>query len=181
MTRVLPNLLTLLRVLLAPAIFMLALWPNQRWLCLALYILACASDFFDGYLARKWQYQSQFGRMFDPIADKLLVLCVMIIIISQHIVTGLTLGVALIILAREIMVSGLREFMAEMNQALPVSHLSKWKTFFQMVALGLLLMGSIAFPWRHLAVASGIGCLWLSGILTVLTGFIYIRRSFRFL
>ena len=114
-------------------------WPDEpwaRWTALAIFIAAGISDFFDGYLARAWSQQSSLGRMLDPIADKLLVSAVILVLAANQTISGLTLWAAIVILCREILVSGLREYLAELRVPLPVTALAKWKTTVQFIALG---------------------------------------------
>ena len=114
-------------------------WPHEpwaRWTALAIFIAAGISDFFDGYLARAWSQQSSLGRMLDPIADKLLVSAVILVLAANQTISGLTLWAAIVILCREILVSGLREYLAELRVPLPVTALAKWKTSVQFIALG---------------------------------------------
>ena len=175
----LPNLLTYGRILAVPAIVLLfQVWGNTgRWLSLLLFIAASVTDWLDGYLARAWQQQSGLGRMLDPIADKLLVATVLLLLVSDNTIGGWSLLAAIIILCREILVSGLREFLAEVRVRVPVSQLAKWKTTLQMVALGFLICGPAGdriFPY-----ISYIGLLlrWVSALLTVYTGYDYFRAS----
>ena len=143
-----PNLLTYGRILAVPfvtgCLFMHivhdgGLW--LRWLALALYTVAALTDYLDGYLARAWSQQSAIGRMLDPIADKLLVAAVLLMLAADETIKGFSLWAGTIILLREILVSGLREFLAELRVSLPVTWLAKWKTTVQLVALGFLIAG----------------------------------------
>ena len=140
----LPNLLTYGRVAAVPVVvgfLVLADEPWARWSALAVYIIAAITDFFDGYLARAWSQQSSLGRMLDPIADKLLVAAVLLMLTADRSIDGLTLWAAIIILCREILVSGLREYLAELRVPMPVTAVAKWKTAAQLVALGFLIAG----------------------------------------
>lgn len=187
----LPNLLTYGRILAVPAI--IAVYQLQgdlgRWLALAIFITASVTDFLDGYLARLWHQQSAIGRMLDPIADKLLVATTLFLLVSDNTIGGWSLIAAVVILMREISVSGLREFLAEVRVSVPVSRLAKWKTTMQMVALGFLLAGPagdrlLALPSFE---ASGIGIvsyiglllLWISALVTLYTGYDYFRAGIR--
>ena len=174
----LPNLLTMSRIALVPIVIAL-IWIGEaeaRWAATALYVLACATDYLDGYLARSWNQQSALGRLFDPIADKLLVGgCLLVLTAFDHI-DGWSVLPALVILLREILVSGLREYLAEIRVGLPVSRLAKWKTGLQMVALGLLLLGD-AGPAAWPTVAAGEVCLWAAALLTLWTGYDYLRSG----
>ena len=176
----LPNLLTYGRIAAIPAIVLLMYSGGTaaRWTALALFILASITDFFDGYLARVWQQQSSLGRMLDPIADKLLVAAILLMLVSDATIAGVSLFAAIIILTREILVSGLREFLAEVQVSVPVTNLSKWKTSVQMVALGFLLAGP-AGEAAFGAVSIGLVLLFLSALLTLYTGYDYFRSGLK--
>ncbi len=166
----LPNLLTYGRVVAVPVVVGCLFWPEvaaARWAALAIFILAGISDFLDGYLARALAQQSSLGRMLDPIADKLLVSAVLLMLAADHTIAGASLWAAIVILCREILVSGLREFLAELKVSVPVSRVAKWKTFLQLVALGFLIAGPAAAP---IVTTIGLGLLWVSAILTFYTG-----------
>ena len=176
-----PNILTYARILAVPALvacfFIEANWG--RWIALLVFFLACVTDFFDGYLARALEQQSSLGRMLDPIADKLLVAASLVMLSADQTISGWSLWAAIIILSREILVSGLREFLAELSVSVPVTWVAKWKTAVQMVALGFLLAGPAAdkiFSWT-----SGIGLvlLWIAALLTLYTGYDYFRAGLR--
>ena len=135
----LPNILTYGRVLAVPLVVACLFWPDEfwmRWLALTIFAVAGITDFFDGYLARAWSQQSALGRMLDPIADKLLVAAVLMILVADDVIVSWSLWAAIIILCREILVSGLREFLAELKVPVPVSKVAKYKTTLQLVALG---------------------------------------------
>ena len=135
----LPNILTYARVAAVPLVAGFMFWPQEawaRWTALAIYIAAAVTDLFDGYLARAWAQQSSLGRMLDPIADKLLVSAVILMLVASHTISGVTLWAAIVILCREILVSGLREYLAELRVPMPVTAVAKWKTAAQLVALG---------------------------------------------
>jgi cardiolipin synthase (CMP-forming) len=180
----LPNVLTYGRIVAVPAIVvcLFAFGTDEaRWLALAIYTIACITDWFDGYLARIWEQQSLLGRMLDPIADKLLVGTVLLMFTADGTVSGGHVFAAVIILCREILVSGLREFLANLNQSdkIKVSQLAKWKTALQMVALGVLLAGQAGeklIPGLH---AIGLGLLWLAALLTLFTGYDYLRVAIK--
>jgi cardiolipin synthase len=172
-----PNLLTGARVLAVPAMVAAFYLPGAfgKWVTCAIFTAAAVTDYFDGYLARSWSMQSPFGRMLDPIADKLLVGAAILMLV--HFDRAPTLP-ALIILCREILVSGLREFLAEAQVGLPVSRLAKWKTGVQMVAIAFLIVGTAAPEWLH---ADDIGSygLWFAAGLTLVTGFDYLMVGLR--
>ena len=175
----LPNLLTYFRIALVPAVVVCFYIPGDagHWAALALFVIAGATDFFDGYLARAWEQQSNLGRMLDPIADKLLVAVVLIALTWQDVIAGFSLWAAIIILCREILVSGLREFLAELRVSVPVTQLAKWKTAIQMVALGFLLAGPAGDKVFPGITEMGITLLWAAAILTLYTGYDYFRAG----
>lgn len=172
-----PNLLTIGRVLAVPALAAAFYLPGDlgMWVTCLIFSIAAITDFLDGYLARSWSMQSSFGRMLDPIADKLLVGAAILMLVHFDRAPILP---ALVILCREIIVSGLREFLAELQVGLPVSKLAKWKTAVQMTALGFLMVGSAA-PWWTFAEPIGWYGLWLAAILTVITGLDYLYVGLR--
>lgn len=182
----LPNLLTLSRILAVPILVFL-LWrpaPIDYAITFVLYCLVGITDYFDGYLARAWGSISRLGQFLDPIADKIMVAAVLIMLISSRKenpvpeIAGLHIIAALVILLREIIVSGLREYLAGLQVSVPVSALAKWKTTFQLVALGALILGG-ALPhwaWVH---DVGIVSLWAAAGLTLMTGYSYLRTGLR--
>jgi cardiolipin synthase len=173
----LPNILTLSRILSIPVVIGLLFIPPPlgNWLAFSVYTYACITDFFDGYLARIWDQQSVLGRFLDPIADKLLVASVLLLLVAVDRFSGLTILPAAVILCREILVSGLREFLAQAQVGVPVSTLSKWKTFLQMLALGFLLVGSAGPDFGPLSTLEiGIYGLWAAAVLTLITGYDYL-------
>ncbi len=178
----LPNILTYGRVAAVPVVVALLFWREvdwADWAAFGVFALAAITDFFDGYLARAWSQQSSLGRMLDPIADKLLVAAVLLMLASNHSVEGLHLWAAIVILCREILVSGLREYLAELRVPVPVTAVAKWKTTAQLVALGFLIAGPAgekALPGAHVA---GIVLLWISAVLTLYTGWDYMKASYQ--
>ena len=178
----LPNVLTYLRILAVPAIVLcLFLVPGDagRWWALAVYIGACITDWLDGYLARVWRQQTVLGRMLDPIADKLLVGTTLLMLTYDSTLDGPAVGAAAIILCREILVSGLREFLAELNVKVHVTQLAKWKTTLQMVALGILVAGPAGDRVVPGVTSAGLAMLWLAALLTLWTGFDYLKAAVR--
>jgi len=178
----LPNLLTLSRIFAVPILVFL-LWrpaPLDYAVTFVLYCIVGITDYFDGYLARAQGRISRLGQFLDPIADKIMVAAVIIMLISSRKanpvpeIAGLHIIPALVILLREIIVSGLREFLAGLKVSIPVSALAKWKTTFQMVALGALILGGALphYPWVH---EVGIVSLWAAAALTLVTGYDYLR------
>jgi cardiolipin synthase (CMP-forming) len=178
----LPNLLTYLRIVAVPAVALcLILIPGDagRWWALAIYVAACITDWLDGFLARVWRQQSLLGRMLDPIADKLLVGTTLLVLTHDQTISRPHLAAAIIILCREILVSGLREFLAELNVKVHVTQLAKWKTTLQMVALGILLAGPAGDKLVPGVTTSGLALLWVAALLTLWTGFDYLKAAVR--
>jgi len=175
----LPNLLTYGRIALVPALVACFFFPGDaaRWTALGIFVVAGITDFLDGYLARAWHQQSALGRMLDPIADKLIVASALVLLVSDRTIMGITLIAAIIILCREILVSGLREFLAEVEVSVPVSRLSKWKTAVQMVAIGFLLAGEAGDKVYIFTTETGIIGLWIAAMLTLYTGYDYLRAG----
>ena len=171
----LPNLLTLSRILAIPLVVgtFYVSGDSARWFCCALFSAAGITDWLDGHVARRWEQQSELGRFLDPIADKLLVSATLFMLTATGRLWGLTILPALVILCREILVSGLREYLAGLSVGVPVSRLAKWKTAIQMVAIGVLIVGDAG--WHVLPiVAIGETLLWLAAILTLITGYDYL-------
>jgi cardiolipin synthase (CMP-forming) len=178
----LPNVLTYLRILAVPAIVLcLLLVPGNtgRWWALMVYIGACITDWLDGYLARVWRQQTVLGRMLDPIADKLLVGTTLLMLTFDHTIGTSNIAAAVIILCREILVSGLREFLAELNVRVHVTQLAKWKTTLQMIALGILLAGPAGDEIVPGVTWTGLAMLWMAALLTLWTGFDYLKAAIR--
>lgn len=173
----LPNLLTNSRMFVIP--LMLAGHylgaPEKYWVPALIFLYACVTDFFDGYLARKWQVGSTFGRVLDPIADKLLVAVALFMLVGDGRADMLP---SVAILCREILVSGLREFLIELRVSMPVTHLAKYKTALQMVALFLLLLGPGVPDWTY-AQEVGRGLLWIAAALTLVTGYVYLQTGLK--
>jgi cardiolipin synthase len=176
----LPNLLTLSRILVIPLIVATFYIPGGsiRWIACALFVAAAITDFFDGYVARRRNIVSSLGRFLDPIADKLLVASVLLMLTAFHRLTQIAVLPALVILLREILVSGLREFLAELRVGMPVSALAKWKTGLQMTALPVLLVGDQAPSWLPAQILGEI-CLWLAAVATLITGWDYLRAGLK--
>ncbi|HVM84005.1 MAG TPA: CDP-diacylglycerol--glycerol-3-phosphate 3-phosphatidyltransferase [Candidatus Binatia bacterium] len=170
------NILTMSRIAAIPLIAALLFFnePLLRWLTFVLFAVACVTDFFDGYIARRMAQVSALGRFLDPIADKLVVAAILMVMTAHGQISGWVVLPALIILCREILVSGLREYLAELKVGVPVSILAKWKTFMQMVALGFLIVGD-AGPSAIPVQMIGEGLLWLAAALTLVTGYDYLR------
>jgi cardiolipin synthase len=150
-----------------------------RWWALGIYVAACITDWLDGYLARAWRQQSTLGRMLDPIADKLLVGTTVLMLAHDNTIDRLNVAAAVIILCREILVSGLREFLAELNVKVHVTQLAKWKTTLQMVALGILLAGPAGDALLPGVTVAGLTLLWVAALLTLWTGYDYLKAAVR--
>ena len=173
----LPNLLTLSRIVAVPLLVGFLWWPGWAagyGIAFALYCLMGITDYFDGYLARSNGAVSRLGILLDPIADKIMVAAVILILVGTRDIAGVHVIAALVILLREIAVSGLREFLAQVQVSVPVSQLAKWKTTLQLVALGgLILAGALPdMPWVH---GVGLAALWGAAVLTLVTGWDYLR------
>ncbi|MBR1193719.1 CDP-diacylglycerol--glycerol-3-phosphate 3-phosphatidyltransferase [Bradyrhizobium sp. AUGA SZCCT0240] len=180
----LPNILTYARIAAIPVVVGCVyaqsimdgpLW--LRWVALALFIAAAVTDVLDGYYARMWDQQSAFGRMLDPIADKLLVASCLLMLAADNSIHGWTLWAAIVILCREILVSGLREYLAALRVSVPVTKLAKWKTTVQLVAIGFLIAGEAGEQIFPPTTMIGIALLWTSAIVTIYTGWDYFRAG----
>ncbi len=174
-----PNLLTYGRIAAVPTVAACLLWGTDllRWTALAIFVAAAITDFFDGYLARAWEQQSALGTMLDPIADKLLVAGVLLMLAADHTIHGPHLWAAIIILSREVLVSGLREFLGQLQVSVPVTWLAKWKTAIQLIAIGFLIAGPAGdkvLPWTT---DIGLTGLWIAAALTLYTGYDYFRAG----
>jgi len=177
-----PNLLTYGRVLAVPVVAGCLFWTEidgMRWVALSIFIAAAVTDFLDGYLARALSQQSRIGQMLDPIADKLLVAAVLMMLAADHTIASFSLTAAIIILCRDILVSGLREFLAELKVSLPVSKVAKWKTTLQLIALGFLIAGPSGDAIISGITTTGLVLLWASAVLTLYTGFDYFRAGMK--
>ncbi len=173
----LPNILTISRIVVIPVIFLSIYIHSVVWSILAgvLFIMASITDYLDGYFARSRNQNSVFGRLLDPIADKLLVVSALVIIVANQLVTPLTYIPVIIIMCREVLVSGLREFLAEFHVGMPVTKLAKWKTGFQMTAIAMILLQQLPLIGSQVNVI-GEWLLWIAGILTFITGYQYFDK-----
>lgn len=187
-----PNLLTYGRILAVPLIVLCFFVEGRlqssdfaRWTAFWLFAAASVTDYLDGYLARIWNQTSNIGRMLDPIADKLLVASVLLLMAADRTIAGWTIWAAIIILCREILVSGLREYLAALKVSVPVTRIAKWKTAIQMVAIGLLLVGpaidNIPPESDAIGIVTGIGIamLWAAALITMYTGYDYFRAGLK--
>lgn len=187
----LPNILTLSRIVTLPLLAFLLWWPDWEWgylMAFVLYALMGITDYFDGYIARSSGAVSKLGQFLDPVADKIMVATVILVLAAQGVLRGPYVGdmhviAGWIILVREIAVSGLREFLGGLQVSVPVSRLAKWKTTFQMICLGSLILGK-AMPWWNMDIGAltinvphtvGLTTLWAAAVLTVVTGWDYLR------
>ncbi len=183
MATTLPNLLTYGRIIAIPFFVGCLCFGGDvgRWSALAIFIGASLTDFWDGYLARAWQQTSLLGQMLDPIADKLLVSCALIALVADDTISGWSVIAVLLIISREIFISGMREFLGKFSFTVSVSWIAKIKTTIQMLALIFLIAGPAGdkfFGWTSF---SGIALLWLSAILTVYTGYDYFHKSLSYI
>lgn len=177
-----PNVLTYGRIAAVPVLAGLLLYGGNaaRWIAVSLYVIAAVTDFFDGYLARLWKQQSALGRMLDPIADKILVSVVLLALSANGILTGGAMWAAIIITAREVLVSGLREFLMELRVSVPVTRIAKWKTTVQLISIGFLIVGPAGDALMPGVVEAGIILLWVAAALTLYTGYDYFRAGLRY-
>ena len=187
----LPNALTLSRIVAVPLLAFLLWWPGWELgygLAFAMYCLMGITDYFDGYLARASGQVSRLGQFLDPIADKIMIAAVILVLAAQGVMRGPYVGdmhviAGLVILIREIAVSGLREFLGGLQVSIPVSRLAKWKTTFQLVCLGALILGNALPRWNvwvfgieaNVPHTVGLTTLWAAAALTVITGWDYLR------
>jgi len=175
----LPNILTLIRIFVIPVIIITFYFDDivfAHQLSAAFFLLACLTDWLDGYLARKYSLETNFGKMLDPIADKLLVGSVLLMLVKFGKAGEVP---CILILMREFFIAGLREFLAGIRVSVPVSNLAKTKTFMQMAALFILLLGSTGSKIASLDLIGQV-VLWLAAILTLVTGFVYFRASLKY-
>ncbi|MCC5974554.1 MAG: CDP-diacylglycerol--glycerol-3-phosphate 3-phosphatidyltransferase [Rubellimicrobium sp.] len=195
----LPNTLTILRLLAAPGVAVMFLYfsrPWADWFALALFIGAAVTDYFDGYLARLWKQESRFGAMLDPIADKAMVMIAIMVITGYSGMNPWLILPATVIIFREVVVSGMREFLGDRAAGLKVTNLAKWKTTAQMVAIGVLFLGTgltyleTGRPPRagegevpgglsmaSVATVCGLTLIWVAAGLTLITGLDYYRKA----
>ncbi|MFD1882535.1 CDP-diacylglycerol--glycerol-3-phosphate 3-phosphatidyltransferase [Paracoccus pacificus] len=195
----LPNVLTVIRLVAAPAVPLMFLYfhrPWADWAALTLFLLAAVTDWFDGYLARLWKQESRFGAAMDPIADKAMVVIALVVITGYSGMNPWLILPATVILFREVMVSGLREFLGDDAKQLKVTKLAKWKTTAQMVAISVLFLGTgLAYvengrppllgeeglpgnlTWAGLATWMGLALMWVAAVLTAITGWDYFDKA----
>ena len=181
-----PNLLTYGRIICVPLIVLCFFVEGKlegsdfaRWVALWIFVIASLTDFLDGYLARIWNQTSNIGRMLDPIADKLLVASILLLVAADGTIAGWSLWAAIIILCREILVSGLREYLAALKVSVPVTRIAKWKTTAQLVAIAFLLAGPAGDKVLPYTTEIGIVLLWVAALLTIYTGYDYFRAGLK--
>ena len=178
-----PNMLTLSRIGAIPLIIATFYIESYlgNWIGLAVLVYAGATDFFDGFVARVMAQQSALGKFLDPIADKLLVGSLLVMLVAFDRIPGIAVLPAIVILCREILVSGLREFLAGVKISMPVSRLSQWKTALQMIVLGILLVGPAGPMFGRFSTTEiGVTGLWIAALLTLITGYDYLRAGLRY-
>ena len=174
----LPNFLTILRIALIP-VLVLSFYIHgglSRWCAVGIFIFASLTDFFDGYLARMWRTESHFGRLLDPIADKLIVVSAIVMIIHMNYISKSGIFPALAIICREILVTSMREHLSKTNVMLLVNKLSKIKTACQMAAISLLILGDFSKYTTYVQLLGEV-MLWISAILTLWSGYYYFKSS----
>ena len=187
MYRQIPNILTLMRLVAAPivaVIITISTEPLNALIALLLFAIASATDWLDGYLARKWESVSGFGRMLDPIADKLMVIIILAALMGTALASPLLAIPTIIIITREVMVSGLREFMAKQDFIVHVTLAAKMKTTIQLIALGFLI-GTFIFEqgsiYASLSYGTGMIGIWIAALITAQTGIAYFTNAMQFL
>ena len=175
-----PNIITFIRIFLIPIILYLLFSENPNIVLIAglLFIISSVSDYFDGYLARTLNQSSKLGTLLDPIADKLLIASVIVVLVDTGVISNIHVVPAIIILLREIAISGLREFLAKLNTDMPVSKLAKYKTTFQMVSLSILII-SLGFELNDLLWNIGLITLWIAAIITLVSGYNYMVKGLK--
>ena len=175
-----PNILTIGRILVAPILIIVFYFPGELsdWLACIIFVIAAFTDYLDGFFARLYKLQSRFGELLDPIADKVLVSTALALLIMSQTIKGPHVVAAIIIITREILISGLREFLAKTQIYIPVTNLSKGKTVIQMIAISILLAGSTGDQFLfNYGIQLGTYLLWMSAILTLWTGYAYLRKG----
>lgn len=178
--RTLPNFLTIIRIALIPVVVVLFYFdrPLSNWIVASIFVVACITDYLDGYFARALKQTTRFGTFLDPVADKLLVAATLLMLVGFGRIQGLSLIPAVVILCREILVSGLREYLAEAHVSVPVTRLAKWKTAIQMIALTFLIIEDIPGIYFPISAVGTLG-LWVAALLTLITGFDYLRAGLK--
>jgi CDP-diacylglycerol--glycerol-3-phosphate 3-phosphatidyltransferase len=173
----LANILTMTRLALLPIMIILFFIPTQwaAWACLIVYVIGSLTDFLDGWVARKFNQITDFGKFMDPISDKIFVVTILLMLVAVDRISGISVLAVVVIIAREFLVSGIREFLGPKNIKLPVTQLAKWKTAAQMVATSLLILASFSPTAKIL----GSICLFAAAALTIITGWNYLKSSMK--
>ena len=178
-----PNILTIGRIIIVPIFILTFYLPGALgdWIPFFIFVLASFSDFLDGLLARLYKEESKLGELLDPIADKIIVASALVLLVMKGTIINYEVIAAIIILTREILISGLREFLAKVQVSMPVTGLAKFKTFIQMFAIAILLTGEsgnnlINFQ-DYNAHTIGLIFLWMSAFLTLYTGYDYVKKG----
>jgi cardiolipin synthase len=180
----LPNFLTYGRIAAAPLVGATFFIQGDfgHWLAFVVFVTASVTDYVDGYIARAWQQQSALGRMLDPIADKLLVAVSILVLVANGMLAGYSIWAAIIVLMREIFVSGLREFLAELRVSVPVTRLAKWKTTLQLIAIATLLVAPALEGNQTGSIPTmGLTMFWIAALVTLYTGFDYFMAGLKHL
>jgi cardiolipin synthase len=181
MLRNLPNILTASRILLLPVLVALFFMPGEwtAWTALGIYIICCLTDFLDGYVARSMQTTSKLGTFLDPISDKIFIATLLIVLVGFDRLPDLWMIPTIVIMARELLISGLREFLGPQNIQVPVSKLAKWKTTVQMVALGFLIIGDYGDRLIPNTLFIGQCGIAVAAVITIITGWNYLKAGFQ--
>ena len=176
-----PNILTIFRIVVLPPLIALFFFDGAwaAWLALIIYTMGCITDFLDGWLARKWNVISNFGRFADPISDKMFVNTILFLLVAFDRLDGIWILPAILILLREILISGLREFLGPKNITVPVTKLAKWNTAIQMFALGFLVVGTHGISVYPYVVETGQIGIVVAAILTLITGWDYLKIGWK--
>ena len=176
-----PNILTLSRIVMIPIIIYLSFdaTTTSKYLIFLLFVYCGITDYLDGYLARKLKKTSMIGKLMDPIADKFLTTSVLLILINQNILNNFLFIAALVIILRELLISGLREFLSSLGHDLPVTNFAKIKTTIQFLSLGFILFGSASNSYLLLQI--GFALLWLAVLFTIVSGYIYLKEGVKYL
>ena len=175
-----PNILTLGRLILVPVLVFAYYLPGSLgdWFSFSIFVLASFTDFLDGFFARLLKQQSKLGELLDPIADKIIVVTALFLLVADNQINGHDVIACIIIICREILVSGLREYLAKFKLRMPVSNMAKVKTFFQMLSISILLTGPSGNKLLfEIGTELGIYLLWISALLTLITGYSYIKKG----
>ena len=175
-----PNILTIGRLILVPVLVFAYYLPGRLgdWLGFSIFVIASFTDFLDGFFARLLKQQSKLGELLDPIADKIIVVTALVLLVADNQIKGQEVIASIIIICREILVSGLREYLAKFKLKIPVSNMAKVKTFFQMFAISILLTGPYGDQLLfNLGSEIGIALLWIAAVLTLVTGYSYLKKG----